>query len=92
METITRKQVIEVFRYLDDFLDMMCDIDAMKEACKQAIELAVENAKINCKLDIQEGKWVREIFSLYKQDYNDFTSCTVTTNKQSILDTINQIE
>jgi hypothetical protein len=31
METITRKQVIEVFRYLDDFLDMMCDIDATPE-------------------------------------------------------------
>ena len=65
---------------------------AMLEAIKQVLELAAENAKINCKLNLQEGKWVQERFSLYKSDYNDYTSCTVEPNKQSILEVIKQVE
>lgn len=53
-------------------------IEAMKEACKQTLELAAENAKKNAMVwDAQSSMWTPESNKI---------------NKQSILDTIKQIE
>lgn len=65
--------------------------NCMQEFGRQLLELAAENAKINCKLNYGDGKWVQEKFSLYKDDYNDVTSCIVEVNFDSILDTIKQV-
>lgn len=55
--------------------------DICKQACKQILELAAENAKITAKL---------------KENYNELSMLdewtTYIVDKQSILNTINQIE
>lgn len=52
--------------------------NAMKEACEQILELAASNAKKNEMVwDSKNGKWTNESDEI---------------NKQSILDTINQVE
>ena len=83
---------IEKFNNIEDSTCWTIGKYAMLEAIKQALEMASENAMINCKLDYQDGKWVQNKFSLYMNDYNDYTSCTVTVNMESILGTINQIK
>lgn len=50
-------------------------LEAMKEACKQALKLAAENAKA---YPNSNGQWVA-------------SGVTATVNKQSILNTINQV-
>ena len=56
-------------------------VEAMKEACKQLLELAAENAEITVKL---------------KENCNELSLLdewtTYIVDKQSILNTINQIE
>ena len=55
-------------------------IKAMKEACKQVLELAAENAKAEI-----HTEWEGNTGSEYYTDY-------AVVNKQSIIDTINQVE
>ena len=54
-------------------------IEAMKEACQETLRLAAENADYGiCQNDDGQEPWVHE--------------SNIFVNKQSILDTINQIE
>ena len=55
-------------------------LKAMKEACKQVLELAAENAKAEI-----HTEWEGNTGSEYYTDY-------AVVNKQSIIDTINQVE
>jgi len=56
-------------------------IKAMKEACRQTLELAAENAKVS--ID-------RINYGCILTEFNKSSVCEI--NKQSIIDTINQIE
>ena len=56
-----------------------CILEAMKEACNQVLELAAENADYGvCQNDDGQEPWIHE--------------SNIFIDKQSILDTINQIE
>ena len=63
--------------------------DIAKEACRQALELATENALI-------DEKWLKECNSDKKFEIERYDSplhdISWSINKQSILDTINQVE
>lgn len=59
-------------------------IKAMKEACRQTLELAAENAKII----VVEGGFMEINRGMETESY----PTKYVINKQSILDTINQIE
>ena len=63
---------------------------AMKEACKQVLELASENAKIQ---EVVDDDLDNMEISDYLVSYDDFNSCyTQSVNKQSIINTINQVK
>lgn len=66
-------------------------LNAMKEACRQSLELAAENAENNVK-----GKYVDWINWFSKDEISfssdDSETVIVKINKQSIINTINQIE
>lgn len=57
--------------------------EAMKEACKQTLELAAENANIELK-EVGEELVITDIF--------EYDNIKININKQSILNTINQIK
>ena len=60
-------------------------LDAMKEACKQVLELAAENANLH-----HWDKHGRSLITGNKIDFDNYGGSKV--NKQSILDTINQVK
>ena len=62
-----------------------CILQAMKEACRQILELAAENAEVR----VTENALIEE-GSCYTT-YDDGV-ISATSDKQSILDTIKQIE
>jgi len=66
-------------------------IDAMKEACKQTLELAAENA--NMIGETQDDNGAPDIYEdfVYVSDSNG-PDYGFIVNKQSILDTINQVK
>ena len=57
---------------------------AMEEACKQVLELAAENAKVE---EFYRGESYR-----IKDIFYDNDDSYIVANKQSILDTIKQVE
>lgn len=66
--------------------------EAMKEACRQTIELAAENAEIEMNKKSQYGKY-RKWQKVKDKEEVDLFSYEVKylVNRQSILNTINQI-
>ena len=65
-------------------------IYSMKEACKQVLELAAENAKIQ---EVIDNDLYNMEISDYLVSYDNFNSCyTQSVNKQSIINTINQVK
>ena len=73
-------------------------IQAMKEACKQVLELAAENAKTSHdyydKWDENEAYNKHKDFGFERCDGDGipYGVDVITINKQSIIDTINQVE
>lgn len=61
-------------------------VESMKEACKQILELAAENAELMY-FELKED-WMEEPFNSTIDDLGNIYAI----DKQSILDTINQIE
>lgn len=59
---------------------------SMKEACRQVLELAAENASLTCYNDEDAKEYNIEKFDSFTADVN------IRINKQSILNTINQVE
>lgn len=60
-------------------------LSAMREACKQTLELAAENAKISIQYIGEDGLEITNTLnSVFDKNY--------LIDKQSILDTINQIK
>ena len=70
--------------YCEDAVDMLMDF------AKQLLELASENAKIQ---EVIDDDLDNMEISDYLVSYDDFNSCyTQSVNKQSIINTINQIK
>ena len=85
MDKINLKEILnhvydEEFRsnYKTEYSEQ-CILKAMKEACNQVLKLAAENADYGvCQNDDGQEPWIHE--------------SNIFVDKQSILDTINQIE
>ena len=65
---------------IEDSKEFEFFISAMKEACKETLELAAENAK------------TRQMTELWSGQVYDDDPLPICVDKQSILDTINQIK
>ena len=73
------KKIYMEFMPIEDFCnrDRIIAINAMKEACQEILRLAAENAEIKENFTVDDKAFVLNEYVI---------------NKQSILDTINQIE
>ena len=73
------KKIYMEFMPIEDFCnrDRIIAINAMKEACQETLRLAAENVKIKENFTVDDKAFVLKEYII---------------NKQSILDTINQIE
>ena len=88
MEKINLEEILEDYCNIITTLDSKKEIHssvyyvkkAIKEACRQVLELAADNAKAEI-----HTEWEGNTGSEYYTDY-------AVVNKQSILDTINQVE
>ena len=83
---INLEEILKRFSHVDhgaveDFWFTENVIKAMKEACRQTLELAAENADV---------KAISEMISI--SNGADFNIQKMVVNKQSILNTIKQIE
>ena len=92
-DKINLEEILKRFSHVDhgaieDFWFTENVIKAMKEACRQTLELAAENA------DMNEDFGGGEIYNIteYKVYNDNDRSRLISVNKQSILDTIKQVE
>lgn len=85
-EKINLEEILNNCIYIDDEIKPMVK-NAMKEACRQVLELAAENARLTEKMSIPEDDL--ESIDVTTREAPDMT---YIVGKQSILDTINQIE
>lgn len=103
LEEILLKNIKKIYTELkpvEDFCnrDRIIAINAMKEACKQTLELAAENAETRHnyydKWDENEAYNKHKEFGFERCDGDGipYGVDVVTINKQSILNTIKQIE
>ena len=88
LEEILKKELIPIVFGSSPELTFNATIKAMKEACKQILELAAKNA------DMDEDFGGGEIYNIteYKVYNDNDRSRLISVNKQSILDTIKQVE
>lgn len=83
---VNLEEILNDCVYIDDEIKPMVKT-AMREACRQVLELAAENARLTEKMSIPEDDL--ESIDVTTREAPDMT---YIVGKQSILDTINQIE
>ena len=93
LEEILKKELIPTVFDGSSELTFNATINAMKEACRQTLELAAENAKVESKNYFEASK--EELINgidVYFNEIDDRPTNIHIVDKQSILDTIKQVE
>ena len=90
LEEILNKELIPAIYANNPDLTFNAAIRAMREFGKQLLELAAENANLIEFWENSNSEYIEESVSIFDDDGN--FQATVYVNKQSILDTIKQVE